>query len=320
MSMIKIQNSANEISQLKQNSLIFNPIEMTIQAYDYIDKSRSFEREIESIKNDLIRSELNTVAKIDSNHEHLCIVQDIVDSLPQLPNFQQQKLVIPEFGEIEVEPSDSAEIKKFIRKVNYEFLGYHCNHSTADKNCDLVFKHATDLYSSKEYKNYVNFLKDLAHIVWSIRNEDKCDRKWDEYSLLPTGNEVSKIIDSLINLAGNIEKYNAVMNPTCSKCKAAVRKYNYSVKEIQRMRNELSEQMKINEEFIDKPIEEKYSINDFLSKNYPTADRFLLSDVKEKFKATFKLTKTFDQLISLIESTGKFKITRSKNVYYVNRL
>ena len=58
----------------------------------------------------------------------------------------------------------------------------------------------------------------------------------------------------------------------------------------------------------------------FLNKNYPTADDFLLSDVKKKYKETFGIVKIFDILTEEIEATKIFKISRIHNIYHVKRL
>ncbi|EAX85420.1 hypothetical protein TVAG_495320 [Trichomonas vaginalis G3] len=102
------------------------------------------------------------------------------------------------------------------------------------------------------------------------------------------------------------------MNPQCSKCKAAIRKYNYSVKEIERMRNDYAD--------LKKEAENKMDMLEFLNKNYPTADDFLLSDVKKKYKETFGIVKTFDVLKEEIEATKLFRISNIHRTIHVKRL
>ena len=57
-----------------------------------------------------------------------------------------------------------------------------------------------------------------------------------------------------------------------------------------------------------------------MNKNYTTINRFLLKDVQQKFKSTFKINLTFEQLKERLEQTGMFKISNSHNIKYVNRL
>ncbi|EAX79802.1 hypothetical protein TVAG_268580 [Trichomonas vaginalis G3] len=110
--------------------------------------------------------------------------------------------------------------------------------------------------------------------------------------------------------------YNAKTMPQCSKCKAAIRKYNYSVKEIERMRNDYADLKKEAE----KPAEDKMDMLTFLNKNYPTAEDFLLSDVKKKYKETFGIVKTFDILSEEIEATKFFRISNIHRTIHVKRL
>ncbi|EAX98820.1 hypothetical protein TVAG_479930 [Trichomonas vaginalis G3] len=291
------------------NSLVMNPTSMLVEMKSFIPSSYTFETEIQKIKQELLQGDLDCTAKDETNEEYLYEMQDIIDHLPKLPEIQQQKLTIPEFDEIEVKPTDSVETKKFIRKVNYEFLGFHCNH----KDCDMVY--FMDIYKSEEFKTYDNFVSLVAECVWQIRDEDRRGKVWNE-QIKPAAFELKKTIYALVILAGKVSEYNAKMNPQCSKCKAATRKYNYSVKEIERMRKDYTDLKKEAE----KPAEDKMDMLTFLNKNYPTADDFLLSDVKKKYKETFGIVKTFDVLTEEIEATKLFRISSIHRTYHVKRL
>ncbi|EAX81118.1 hypothetical protein TVAG_245430 [Trichomonas vaginalis G3] len=288
---------------------------MLVEMKSFIPSSYTFETEIQKIKQELLTSNLDCSAKDEENEEYLYEMEDLIDHLPKLPEIQQQKLTIPEFDEIEVKATDSVEIKKFIRKVNYEFLGFHCNHKVMDKDCDMVYKNVSDIYKSEEFKTYDNFVSLVAECVWQIRDKDRRGKVWNK-QIKPAAFELKKTIDALVVLAGKVSEYNAKMNPQCSKCKAAIRKYNYSVKEIERMRNDYADLKKEAE----KPAEDKMDMLEFLNKNYPTADDFLLSDVKKKYKETFGIVKTFDVLKEEIEATKLFRVSRIHNVYHVKRL
>ncbi|EAY00406.1 hypothetical protein TVAG_114100 [Trichomonas vaginalis G3] len=297
------------------NSLVMNPTSMLVEMKSFIPSSYTFETEIQKIKQELLTSNLDCSAKDETNEQYLYEMQDLIDHLPKLPEIQQQKLTIPEFDEIEVKATDSVEIKKFIRKVNYEFLGFHCNHKVMDKDCDMVYKNVSDIYKSEEFKTYDNFVSLVAECVWQIRDEDRRGKVWNE-QIRPAMFEMKRAIDALVVLAGFISMYNAKMNPQCSKCKAAIRKYNYSVKEIERMRNDYADLKKEAE----KPAEDKMNMLEFLNKNYPTADDFLLSDVKKKYKETFGIVKTFDVLKEEIEATKLFRISNIHRTIHVKRL
>ncbi|EAX94448.1 hypothetical protein TVAG_327910 [Trichomonas vaginalis G3] len=297
------------------NSLVMNPTSMLVEMKSFIPSSYTFETKIQKIKQELLTCNLDCSAKDEENEQYLYEMQDIIDHLPKLPEIQQQKLTIPEFDEIEVKATDSVEIKKFIRKVNYEFLGFHCNHKVMDKDCDMVYKNVSDLYKSEEFKTYDNFVSLVAECVWQIRDKDRRGKVWNE-QIRPAMFEMKKTIDALVVLAGKVSEYNAKMNPQCSKCKAAMRRYNYSVKEIERMRNDYADLKKEAE----KPAEDKMDMLTFLNKNYPTAEDFLLSDVKKKYKETFGIVKTFDVLKEEIEATKLFRVMNHRNIYHVKRL
>ncbi|EAX85067.1 hypothetical protein TVAG_293260 [Trichomonas vaginalis G3] len=288
---------------------------MLVEMKSFIPSSYTFETKIQKIKQELLTSNLDCSAKDETNEQYLYEMQDIIDHLPKLPEIQQQKLTIPEFDEIEVKATDSVEIKKFIRKVNYEFLGFHCNHKVMDKDCDMVYKNISDIYKSEELKTYDNFVSLVAECVWQIRDEDRRGKVWNK-QIKPAAFELKKTIDALVVLAGKVSEYNAKTMPRCSKCKAAMRRYNYSVKEIERMRNDYADLKKEAE----KPAENKMDMLAFLNKNYPTADDFLLSDVKKKYKETFGIVKTFDILSKEIEATKLFKVMNHRNIYHVKRL
>ncbi|EAX81253.1 hypothetical protein TVAG_131720 [Trichomonas vaginalis G3] len=288
---------------------------MLVEMKNFIPSSYTFETKIQKIKQELLTSNLDCSAKDETNEQYLYEMEDIIDHLPKLPEIQQQKLTIPEFDEIEVKATDSVEIKKFIRKVNYEFLGFHCNHKVMDKDCNMVYKNISDIYKSEELKTYDNFVSLVAECVWQIRDEDRRGKVWNK-QIKPAAFELKKTIDALVVLAGKVSEYNAKTMPRCSKCKAAMRRYNYSVKEIERMRNDYADLKKEAE----KPAENKMDMLAFLNKNYPTADDFLLSDVKKKYKETFGIVKTFDILSKEIEATKLFRVSRIHNVYHVKRL
>ncbi|EAX70700.1 hypothetical protein TVAG_526490, partial [Trichomonas vaginalis G3] len=169
----KIETSALSTACTAPNSLIMNPTSMLVEMKNFIPSSYTFETEIQRIKQELLTSNLDCSAKDETNGEELYEMQDIIDHLPKLPEVQQQKLTIPEFDEIEVKVTDSVEIKKFIRKVNYEFLGFHCNHKVMNKDCDMVYKNISDIYKSEEFKTYDNFVSLAAECVWQIRDKDR---------------------------------------------------------------------------------------------------------------------------------------------------
>ena len=86
------------------------------------------------------------------------------------------------------------------------------------------------------------------------------------------------------------------------------------------MRDDFREQLEADEEFNNQPAESKFDINSFMLKNYPTINKFELSDVQDKYKKTFGMTIKQTDLKQMIESTKRFKITVIHHKMYVNRL
>ena len=284
------------------------------------DSLSKYHIEYEQMKRDLMTHNLQVKLNLHKNINYINDIKVIFDSLPSLIDYSQTKPIIPEFDEIKVLKTDSAEIKKFIRKVNYEMIGYHCNHKVMNEQCDKIFKSISDLYNSQEFKQYNDFIDNLMYVICSVINCDKRNKEFDEPILIPTKNEIKIIIKVIVSLNGKISETNAKTNPECSKCKSAVRKYEYCLREVQRMREELKEQNDIDEQFINSVGEDKYDFREFMKRNYPTIDKFVLKDVKDKYKAEFKKTATYDELINLVNETQMFKVTNVHRTYYVNRI
>ena len=306
------------------NGVTINPTEVMKASSDIIkniaqdsksDQLREYKLMEATVKNDLDNHSLSIKCKLHQNSNYLKDIVTIYESIPQLIDFEQCKPVMPEFDEIEVMKSDSAEIKRFIRKVNNQMLGFHCNHKTMNEACDKVYKVITDIYESAEFKQYHEFIERLVYAVIRIRRSDSYNQIHDTPQDIPNKFEVKKVIDIILKINGNISASNAKTCPECAKCKAAKRKYEYNVREIQRMRDELKEQI----ELLEAPAESETDMNAFMDKYYPQSDRIPLSDIKKRYNGINHTTHTFDQLTNLIVSTKRFTVTRSHNVYYVNR-
>lgn len=304
--------------------LLFNPSLMIIGTEQIMEKynTNSNNNQLKEwytkrsqIKNDLFNRTLDTKCTRDRNTKSVEDVVNVFNSIPSLLSFARSKPIIPEFDEILVKPTDTAEIKKFIRKVNYEMIGYHCNHKVMNEQCDQVFKNISDLYHSKEYVEYESFIDRLSKLIHQIRSKDSYGKDFHDGELyyIPLNHEIKHIIDNVIKMNGSITAYNAKTNPECSRCKSTVRKYEYSLREIERMRSEI-------QQIISKPAESKYDIREFLMKNYQTVDRVPLRDVKDRYKQEFNVSLKFADLIEKIESTKLFKITNVHNIKYMNRL
>ena len=322
----------NTISVATDNALVKCDLSKEVSTF----YNMSYEKRKATIRNDLLTNNYDPIKyklNIETNTNLIRDIFTIFQSMPKLNDITQTKPDVPIFEQIEELKTDSAEIKKFIRKVNYDMIGYHCNHNSINEKCDKVYSNVVDIYKSEEYQNYKSFLNYVLMITMSIINRDKDGRAYNVYPVDPLLCEepddfsfgfldkchVKEASDNILILNGMIANNNAQTNKSCSKCEAARRKYKYCLFQIDRMREELKEQQEIEQQYVEQSDENKYDIKEFLQKNYPSIDRFLLKDVQTKYKSTFKINLTFDELKKKIEETGLFTISNVHRTMYVNK-
>ena len=277
--------------------------------------TNEYELKISKVIEQIFSNDFNIDIHVMQNHKYLQQILKILSNIPQLQEINKHRVVIPDFEEIEVMKTDSAEIKKFIRKANYDFLGFHCNHKTIDKNYEKFDALIADIYSSPEFVEYRRIYREIGGFIHNITEFDKlgkdaqCDS--DAHYVEDTEYNAKKLVDLIIKINSKIISANSTLIKECSKCKATVKKYNYVIKEVQRMREEYNEQLM--------PAESTYSILQFLNDEFPTVDRFPLSDVKSRYKQKFGLSLTIQEMKTQIEESNMFSITCCKRKYFVNR-
>ena len=353
MKMTVIENPQN--SSVVESSTVksFNPNQLMIEQANRLlnlflsDKQiennlieKSAKRDIEILFDLIEGNRSKYVLKLQKYSDLMDNVFNAFKSIPTINDLHSSKPSIPVFNEIKKERTDSVEIKKFIRKCNFEFIGYHCNHSTIDEKCDKIYKNITDVYKSAEYGVYQRFVSKCvgkvkaivendSHETYILDEEDKEMMRcgcytppdiYDMWMLRLDPEDIQETIDAIIQLNGKIAECNSKSVKTCSKCEAIKQKYEYCVRELQDMREDLKEQMEADEAFKDQPAENKFDINSFMTKNYPTMNKFELSDVQDKYKKTFGITIKQSDLKQMIESTNRFKITVIHHKMFVNRL
>ena len=276
---------------------------------------------ISKVIEQIFSNDFNIDIHVMQNHKYLQQILKILSNIPQLQEINKHRVVIPDFEEIEVMKTDSAEIKKFIRKANYDFLGFHCNHKTIDKNYEKFDALIADIYSSPEFVEYRRIYREIGGFIHKITEFDKlgkdaqCDS--DAHYVEDTEYNAKKLVELIIKINSKIISANSTLIKECSKCKATVKKYNYVIKEVQRMREEYNEQLMPAVD--DQPAESTYSILQFLNDEFPTVDRFPLSDVKSRYKQKFGLSLTIQEMKTQIEESNMFNITCCKRKYFVNR-
>ena len=283
--------------------------------------TNEYELKISKVIEQIFSNDFNIDIHVMQNHKYLQQILKILSNIPQLQEINKHRVVIPDFEEIEVMKTDSAEIKKFIRKANYDFLGFHCNHKTIDKNYEKFDALIADIYSSPEFVEYRRIYREIGGFIHKITEFDKlgkdaqCDS--DAHYVEDTEYNAKKLVELIIKINSKIISANSTLIKECSKCKATVKKYNYVIKEVQRMREEYNEQLMPAVD--DQPAESIYSILQFLNDEFPTVDRFPLSDVKSRYKQKFGLSLTIQEMKTQIEETNIFSVTCSKHRYFVNR-
>ncbi|KAK8837127.1 hypothetical protein M9Y10_037182 [Tritrichomonas musculus] len=331
--MTLIQTKQANINAISiDNALVQNNFSKEVSAF----YNMSYERTKAAIKNDLLYNNYDPIKyklNIETNTNLIRDIFTIFQCMPKLNDITQTKPDVPIFEQIEELKTDSAEIKKFIRKVNYDMIGYHCNHNSINEKCDKVYSNVVNIYKSDEYQDYQSFINHALMIAISIINKDKDGKPYDVYPRDPMlckepedfsfgfidKCRIKEVSNNILIINGMIANNNAQTNKSCSRCDAARRKYNYSLFQIDRMREELKEQQEIDQQYEETPDENKYDMKWFLQKNYPSIDRFLLKDVQTKYKATFKINLTYDELKKKIEETGMFTISNVHRTMYVNR-
>ena len=194
----------------------------------------SYQQKIAKLKEDVLialaRSDLEVTGTfdydltLDTNKAHVDKIKTILAKIPKLATFVKVKPVMPVFDEIMVEGSDTQEIKKFIRKANYDFLGFHCNHKMFDKQYDKLDSTVVSIYESSDYKEYDKIIESFASTLYSIISADKKGEsifygEVDHHEL-----DAKKMTDIILKLNGKIISANANVSPSCAKCEAAVRR------------------------------------------------------------------------------------------------
>ena len=256
--------------------------------------------------------------KNDHNNKYIKDVFTMITSLPKLDAIHQTKPFEATFDEIPVRQNDSAEIKKFLRKMNVQFIGYYCNHNAIDEKCDKVVMNTSDLLESEQFEEYKQFIERYASCIYDVfvyywYDIENNNAQRSEINELHVDYSTLMNIRLCINkLNTKIYNINSQSNKRCSRCESMQKLFDYTLREVQRMR---MEQEEIYRQF----DETDYDMSKFMQNNYPNIDRLLLKDVQQRYSKEFNQKLTFAQLTEKIEQTGKWKVTKTHNIPYVNR-
>ena len=256
--------------------------------------------------------------KNEHNNKYIKDVFTMISSLPKLDAISQTKPIEATFDEIPVRQTDNGDIKKFLRKMNVKFLGYYCDHNAVNEKCDKVVMNTSGLMESETFEEYKQFIERYASCIYDVFTyywydlENNNSQRSEINELHVDYSTLMKMRLCINKLNTKIYNINSQSNKRCSRCESMQKLYEYTLREVQRMR---SEQEELDRQF----NETDYDMAKFMQNNYPNIDRFLLKDVQQRYSKEFGQKLTFAQLTEKIEQTGKWVITKTHNVPYVNR-
>lgn len=275
------------------------------------------------IKRALQTCTLDTTCDHEENTEQLDAIQLIVSKYPNFIPFVVNKPLIPEFEEI-LEQADDKDTKKMIRKANYDFIGYSCNHKHFDKQCALVKSKIVEIYESEIFKRYDQHMDYVARLVHAIQTTyDKVKNKvWVEKNdnkgvIEKLAYKAKEIVDIIILINAKIMVVNASVSLECHSCKAAAKGYDYCKRLIETMRSERRVHENKVRSIIDNP---EQTFGQWMVDKYGTLERIPLADIKKAYKASFNKTITMDELSKLLTDTTIYRVTASHNKYYANKI
>ena len=245
--------------------------------------------------------------------------QELFNHLIPIHTFQPKKLDLPVIPKIEVEKTDSNEIKKMIRKLNIETQSFTCNHLSFDRKYDSFESDIGKVYLMQEKKDVDELIDRFVSVVMNIERRDKNNEDAYDISEEISLNEIKKINDKIIAINNKlIEIESFFKSLTCHKCEHIMKKYMIVKETIEEMREELKEERELAESLNEEIGEEKYSIDSFMKKHFPTVERVLLKDVCDKYKTVTGVHKTLAQMKDELDPL-RFKVTNCKGKYYVTR-
>ena len=237
---------------------------------------------------------------------------DYFNELPQVPTFQCKKLETFTFDKIEVHKDDTQEIKKFIRKANYDFIGYHCNHKVYDEQYEMSRVKFMKVIDSEAFQSYTGFISQIIYDIIKLIDYDN-DPERDEIN---SNNchcfdfNFRNVKHDTIKLCAELMTINTKSCPKCAKCEAKRKLYDYVLREVERMRSELVEEVEDGE-----PSE----ITEFMDKYFGNIDRIELSTVVNQWKRYHGFIKQ-DEIINMLIESSLYRITNSHNKKYVNKI
>ena len=265
------------------------------------------------------------------NQQYLDKIMKNVELIPQL-NLPMMDLNTDVFTAepIKTKKDDTKEIKAEIRKINKKCACHTCDHTRLDK---LKIQYVADVRKLRESENlnkvnrYFESLAKVCHCLVWIETDEEMIRKHKTFAD-KCGDKVDWINDKeyLKNAQQAAERFNdealafqaKYLATHCPKCEKLQKEYEFELKQIEEMREEVEaereEEIKRIQEEIDNP-----PINDFMDKYFKSKDRIKVSDITKLWKAVNRTMIKQDEISSMLEETGKWKITNVHHVIYATK-
>lgn len=226
--------------------------------------------------------------KLKKNNKYVKDIFTMFSKIPKIIPKSQTKPSEPVFDEIPVRKTDGVKLTDFLRKMNADLIGYSCNHNTLEDKCNKVFKSTEDLLKDEKFLEYKDFVERYVDIIYGIFNyywrdieNENLQRQNVVADFTINFKEKLKITNTILKLNLEITDINSMSNKRYSRCEAKQRLYEYTLREVQRMREE-------QEEMIDRKFDESdYDMDKFMQNNYPTVERLLLKDIQRRYAKEF---------------------------------
>lgn len=311
--MIAESKSINIVSLKKSHDsspCLTNPTKMDI----YRQKTDDFAR---SLMNGEIPDTL--VLQNERNIKAKERYQELLSSVIPLYTINPIKLTIPIIDKINIEETDTADIKKMIRKLNIQTQSFTCDHTKHDKKYDNVLSEVGKIYLSKEMREIEEFNKHFTSCLLNIENKDKYNKVSPEYNDRYSASDFEKHNRNIIAVNNRLIELDSYFKSlSCAKCDHIVKLHKITLETIEEMREENALRLRKSEQMKEDVAEDKYSVEKFMLKQYPNLVRLPLTDISNRYKELFGIKKTQAALKDELTNLG-YSVTSVSHKLFVSK-
>ena len=287
------------------------------------DSINDFANTIKEYKNKILNHQLPVSASLKKNQQFLDQILEFAKCIPSvsIPELTID-VSVKSFPKIEIEKSDSAEIKALIRKANRKTQTFSCDHSALERKALTYNADALKLRKRSELKIIDDFYKLLAEYCWRIKNKDIRGKEFSEFNIEMC--DVDRIIEASMNFSAEVYKFNAKYHSLkCAKCEKMLKEFEYSVEDIEDRRKEADERLQDEIKRIQAEVDEsedKDNIILFVEEYFPGKERIPVMAIVKMWKAVKKCMIRKDEIRGLLEESGLWKITNVHNTLYATKI